>query len=96
MQRRTFANTQSLTCFVMLSSIWNRVSSPRDLIPCNRAVAMFMWVSSVCFRAVNSGNAVIAAFKLAAFDERSLRDMGKYQSTSVLNSATLLTSVKGR
>lgn len=61
-----------LTCFVIDSSIWKSVSSPRDLMPCSRAVAMFICVSSVCLRAVNSGRAVIAALRFAAFDERSL------------------------
>lgn len=42
------------------------------MIPCSSAVAMFMCVSRVCFLAVNSGRAVMAAFKLAAFEERSL------------------------
>ena len=55
------------------SSIWKSVSSPRDLIPCSSAVAMFMCVSRVCFRAVNSGRAVIAALRFAAFDDRSLQ-----------------------
>ena len=34
---------------------------------------MFMWVSRVCFRAVSSGRAVMAALRLAAFEDRSLR-----------------------
>lgn len=35
---------------------------------------MFMCVSSVVFRAVSSGSAVIAAFRFAAFEDRSLLD----------------------
>lgn len=56
----------------MASSIWNRVSSPRDLMAWRSAVAIFMCVSSVCFLAVSSGRSVIAVFKCAAFDEKSL------------------------
>lgn len=58
----------------MASSIWNRVSSPRSLMPWSSAVAMFMCVSSVVLRAVSSGSAVMAALRLAAFDVRSLRE----------------------
>lgn len=36
---------------------------------------MFIWVSNVAFRAVNSGSCVIAAFKCAAFADKSLRRM---------------------
>lgn len=57
----------------MLSSIWNNVSNPLLLIPCKSAVAMFMCVSRVVLRAVSSGRAVMAALRLAAFEERSLR-----------------------
>ena len=36
-------------------------------------MAMFMCVSIVCLRAVSSGNAVMAALRCAAFEERSLK-----------------------
>lgn len=39
---------------------------------CSNAVAMFMCVSSVCFRAVNSGRAVMAVFRWAALLVKSL------------------------
>jgi hypothetical protein len=48
------------------------LSRPRSLIDCSKAVAMFMCVSSVFFRAVSSGSAVMAVFRLAVFDEKSL------------------------
>lgn len=34
---------------------------------------MFMWVSSVCFRAVSSGSRLMAVLRLAALDEKSLK-----------------------
>ena len=50
----------------------NNSSRPRFLICSSKAVAMFMCVSSVAFRAVSSGSCVIAVFRCAALLERSL------------------------
>lgn len=68
---------------MIASSIWNSVSSPRSLMPCSRAVAMFMCVSSVVLRAVSSGSAVMAAFRFAAFDVKSLCKKGVAKKVSV-------------
>lgn len=69
----------AITCALVLlpapSSTWNKVSSPRSLIDCNSAVAMFICVSSVCLRAVSSGSAVMAVLRLAVFELRSICEM---------------------
>ena len=61
-----------LTCRAMPSSSWKSVSRPRALMPCSSDVAMFMCASIVCFRAVSSGRAVMAALRCEALDDRSL------------------------
>jgi hypothetical protein len=43
------------------------------LIAFRSSVAMFMCVSNVCFRAVSSGRAVMAALRCAALDDTSLK-----------------------
>lgn len=50
----------SLTCFEMASSVLNSSSRALFLMYSNRAVAMFIWVSNVAFRARSSGKAVMA------------------------------------
>lgn len=60
------------TCLLIASSVLKSSSSPRFLICSSRAVAIFICVSRVAFRAVSSGNCVMAVFKCAAFVERSL------------------------
>ena len=54
---------ESPTCFEMASSVLNNSSKPRFFICSSKAVAIFMWVSRVAFRAVNSGNCVIAVLR---------------------------------
>ena len=56
----------------MASSVLNSSSSVRSLMNSSSAVAIFMCVSNVAFRAVSSGKAVIAVFKCAAFAVPSL------------------------
>lgn len=62
----------AFVCLPAVSSIWNRLSSPRSLMDCNNAVAMFMCVSRICLRAVSSGKAVMAVFKFAVLDVKSI------------------------
>lgn len=62
----------TLTCLLAASSVLKSSSRPLFLICSSSAVAIFMCVSSVALRAVSSGSCVIAVFKCAAFDERSL------------------------
>jgi len=66
------------TCFDIASSVLKSSSSARFLICSRSAVAMFMWVSKVAFRAVSSGNCVIAVFRCAALVVRSLYTERKY------------------
>lgn len=73
-----------LTCLAAASSIWNSVSNPLSLIPCNKAVAMFICVSKICFLAVSSGRAVIAAFKCAALLVRSICEISLRSPTPVV------------
>ena len=57
---------------------------------------MFMCVSSVCFRAVSSGRAVIAARRFAAFDETSLRLEARVSRCWENSQASKLTFEKGQ
>jgi hypothetical protein len=45
-------------------------------------VAIFMCVSRVCLRAVNSGNAVMAVFRLAVLEVKSLYNQHLYAPAS--------------
>ena len=78
---RRMSRIAVLVCFVMASSVWKSVSSPRDLIAWSRAVAMFMCVSSVCLRAVSSGRSVMAVLRLLALDEKSLQGRKEARQT---------------
>lgn len=63
---------QVTTCFAIASSTLNNSSNPLFLTCSNKAVAIFICVSRVALRAVNSGKAVIAVLRWAALALGSL------------------------
>lgn len=88
----------ALVCFVMFSSISKKLSNWRSLMPFNKAVAMFMCMSSIAFRSRSSGSRVMAALRceadeLESFCKSSIEEAPVFFVISAASSLYFLSSV---